>query len=124
MGRAEFAEESAALEDFLSRLRALICVAAWNEKLRQDKASRYFVQERRIDGRLLPARLFRRRPTPSGPVDEMLADVDTWHPDTKGMLERAMRFPLDSDLEEISDAAASEVFAMVARREYTPLTRR
>ncbi|CAH0202674.1 hypothetical protein [Microbacterium sp. Bi128] len=123
-GRREFADEGAALEDFLSRLRALSRVAAWNEKLRQDKASRYFVQERRIDGRPVPARLFRRRPTQNGPVDEMLVEVDTWHPDTKGMLERAMRFPLDSDLEEISDAAASEVFAMVARREYTPLTRR
>lgn len=78
----------------------------------------------RIDGRLVPARLFRGRPTPNGPVDEMLVDVDTWHPDTRGMLDRAIRFPLDSDLEEISDAAASEIFAMVARREYTPLTRR
>lgn len=123
-GRSEFAEEGAALEDFLSRLRALSRVAAWHEKLRHDKTSRYFVQERRIDGRLVPARLFRRRPTPNGPVDEMLVDVDTWHPDTRAVLDRAMRFPLESDLGEISDAAASEIFAMVARREYTPLTRR
>lgn len=54
----------------------------------------------------------------------MLVEVDTGHPDTKGVLDRAIRFPLDSDLEEISMAAAREVFAMVAHREYTPLTRR
>lgn len=57
-------------------------------------------------------------------MDETLVEVDTWHPDTKGVLDRSIRFSLDSDLEEISDAAASEIFAMVARREYTPLTRR
>lgn len=96
----------------------------WREKARRENTPRYFVRELRVDGRLVPARLFRRRETDHGPVDEMLVDVDTWHPDTKGMLERVIRFPLDSDLEEISDAAASEVFAMVARREYTPLTRR
>ena len=54
----------------------------------------------------------------------MLVDVDTWHPDTRGMLDRASRFPLESDLGAIAAAAASEIFAMVARREYTPLTRR
>ena len=116
-GRREFTEQGPALENFLSRLRALNRVAVWHEKVRHDKASRYFVQERRVDGRLVPARLFRRRQTATGPVDEMLADVDTWHPDTRGMLDRAIRFPLDSDLEEISDAAAREIFAMVARRE-------
>lgn len=123
-GRREFTEEGPALENFLSRLRSSNSVAEWREKVRAENAPRYFVQERRIDGRLVPARLFRRRPTQNGPVDEMLVDVDTWHPDTKGVLDRSIRFPLDSDLEEISDAAASEIFAMVARREYTPLTRR
>lgn len=123
-GRREFTAEEPALENFLSRLRSSNSVAEWREKVRRENASRYFVRELRVDGRLVPARLFRRRETDHGPVDEMLVDVDTWHPDTKGMLERVIRFPLDSDLEEISDAAASEVFAMVARREYTPLTRR
>lgn len=123
-GRREFTAEEPALENFLSRLRSSNSVAAGHEQARRETTRRYFVHERHIDGRLVPARLFRRRPTPSGPVDEMLVDVDTWHPDTKGVLDRAIRFPLDSDLEEISDAAASEVFAMVARREYTPLTRR
>ena len=70
------------------------------------------------------SRLFRRRETDHGPVDEFLVDVDRWALDTRGVLDRGIRFPLDSDLEEISDAAASEIFAMVARREYVPLTRR
>lgn len=77
-----------------------------------------------MDGRFVPARLFRRWQTATGPVDQLLVDVDTWHPDTRGVRDRAIRFPLDSDLEEISVAAAREVFAMVAPRAYTPPTRR
>ncbi|WP_022879365.1 Imm59 family immunity protein [Microbacterium sp. B19] len=123
-GRREFAEEEPALENFLSRLRSINSVAAWREKVRRENAPRYFVRELRVDGRLVPARLFRRRETDHGPVDEFLVDVDTWAPDTRGVLDRGIRFPLDSDLEEISDAAAREIFAMVARREYLPLTRR
>ncbi|SIS00261.1 Imm59 family immunity protein [Microbacterium sp. RURRCA19A] len=123
-GRREFTEEGPALENFLSRLRSMNSIAAWREKIRHEEAPRYFVQERRVDGRLVPARLFRRQQTGSGPVDEMLVAVDTWHPDSRGVLDRAVRFPLDADIEEISPEAAQEVFAMVARREYVPLTRR
>jgi len=123
-GRREFAAEEPALENFLSRLRSANSVAGWREKARPENAPRYFVRELRVDGRLVPARLFRRRETDHGPVDEFLVDVSRWAPDTRGVLDRAIRFPLESDLEEISDAAASEIFAMVARREYTPLTRR
>lgn len=123
-GRREFTEEGPALENFLSRLRSLSRVAGWREKARRKEAPRYFVRELRIDGRLVPARLFRRRETDHGPVDEFLLDVDRWAPDTRGILDRGLRFPLESDLEEISAPAASEIFAMVARREYVPLTRR
>lgn len=85
---------------------------------------RYFVRELRIEGRLVPARLFRRSASPTGPIDEYLVDVDTWTPDTRGVLDRAIRFSLDSDLEEISDDAAHDIFEMVATRTYVPLRRR
>ncbi|MGG2383219.1 hypothetical protein, partial [Salmonella enterica] len=75
----------------------------WREKARRGDAPRYFVRELRIDGRLVPARLFRRRETDHGSVDEYLIDVDSWAPDTRGILDRGIRFPLDSDLDEISD---------------------
>lgn len=123
-GRREFTAEEPALENFLSRLRSNNSVTEWHEKVRREKAPRYFVRELRVDGRLVPARLFRRRETDHGPVDEFLLEVDRWAPDTRGVLDRGLRFPLESDLEEISTPAASEIFAMVARREYTPLTRR
>jgi len=123
-GRREFAAEEPALEDFLSRLRSANSVADWREKVRREDGPRYFVRELRVDGRLVPTRLFRRRGTDHGPVDEFLVDVDHWAPDTRGVLDRGIRFPLDSDLDEVSDAAAEEIFAMVARREYIPLTRR
>lgn len=123
-GRREFTAEEPALEHFLSRLRSSNSVAAWREKVRRENAPRYFVRELRVDGQLIPARLFRRRETDLGPVDEFLVDVDRWAPDTRGVLDHGIRFPLDSDLAEISDAAASEISAMVARREYIPLTGR
>ena len=123
-GRREFTEEGPALDNFLSRLRSSNSVAAWREKARPEDAPRYFVRELRVDGRLVPARLFRRRETDHGPVDEYLVDVDRWAPDTRGVLDRGIRFPLDADIEEISPEAAQEVFAMVERREYVPLTRR
>jgi hypothetical protein len=85
---------------------------------------RYFVRELRIDGQLVPARLFRRRTDATGTIDEYLVDVDTWAPDTRGVLDRAIRFSLDSDLEEISDEAAHDIFDMVATRTYVPLRRR
>jgi hypothetical protein len=123
-GRREFTEEGPALEKFLSRLRSSNSVAGWRENVRREDVPRYFVRELRVEGRLVPARLFRRRETDDGPVDEFLVDVDRWAPDTRDVLDRGIRFPLDSDLDEISDAAAEEIFAMVARREYVPLTRR
>lgn len=135
IGRREFSSEEPALENFLSRLRSLNSVAAWHEKNRQVKAAerqaqtpadspRYFVRELRIDGELVPARLFRRRSDSTGMIDEYLVDVDTWAPDTRGLLDRAIRFSLDSDLEEISDDAAQDIFDMVASRTYVPLRRR
>ncbi|MGL1386158.1 hypothetical protein ACSTJO_00290, partial [Vibrio parahaemolyticus] len=77
-----------AIENFLSRLRSANSVAEWREKARRGDAPRYFVRELRIDGRLVPARLFRRRETDHGSVDEYLIDVDSWAPDTRGILDR------------------------------------
>ncbi|MCC4247649.1 Imm59 family immunity protein [Microbacterium testaceum] len=79
-GRREFTAEEPALEHFLSRLRSSNSVAAWREKVRRENAPRYFVRELRVDGQLIPARLFRRRETDLGPVDEFLVDVDRWGP--------------------------------------------
>lgn len=58
-GRREFTEEGPALENFLSRLRSMNSIVASRERIRHEEARRYFVQERRVDGRLVPARLFR-----------------------------------------------------------------
>ncbi|KSU51177.1 SseB family protein [Microbacterium enclense] len=85
---------------------------------------RYFIREGVIDGQSVPISVFRRRVTPEGPVDERLLDVDSWTDDTPHTVDKAVRFPLDSDLEEISPDAAQDVFDMVSRRSYTPLRRR
>lgn len=85
---------------------------------------RYFVREHRIGGQLVPVRLFRRRVAATSTTDELLVDVDEWVADTRGVLDRAIRFPLDSDLEEISEDAAHDVFEMAAARTYVPLRRR
>lgn len=47
-----------------------------------------------------------------------------WTEDKFRTVEKAIRFPLEADIEEISVEAAQEVFEMVARRTYTPLRRR
>lgn len=131
VGHHEFASEGAALESFLSRLRAANRVIDRRSHGRgrpmeaeESISVRYFVREHLIEGRLLPVRLFRRRMDATGPTDEYLADVSTWAPDTRGVLDRAIRFSLDSDLEEISPLAADDVIDMVATRTYVPLRRR
>lgn len=86
--------------------------------------TRYFIRESVIDGQNVPISVFRRRMTPEGPVDERLLDVDSWTVDTHHTVDKAVRFPLDSDLEEISPEAAQDVFDMVVRRSYAPLRRR
>lgn len=85
---------------------------------------KYFVREHRIGGQLVPVRLFRRRVGATSTTDELLVDVDEWVSDTRGVLDRAIRFPLESDLEEISEDAARDVFEMAAARTYVPLRRR
>lgn len=95
--------------------------------LRQVSAApltRYFIREQMVKGRIVPVSVFRRRSTPEGPVDERLLDVDSWTDDRHGTVDKAIRFPLDADIEEISPEAAQDVFAMVARRTYVPLQRR
>jgi hypothetical protein len=87
-------------------------------------STRYFVREHLVDGRTVPVSVFRRTMTPDGPVDERLLDVDSWTDDRHGTVDKAIRFPLDADIEEISPEAAQDVFDMVARRSYEPLTRR
>ncbi|KSU54982.1 hypothetical protein [Microbacterium enclense] len=57
-------------------------------------------------------------------TDELLVDVDEWVADTRGVLDHAIRFLLESDLEEISEDAAHDVFQMAATRTYGPLHRR
>lgn len=86
--------------------------------------TRYFIREGVVDGQTVPISVFRRRMTPEGPVDERLLDVDSWTDDTHHTVDRAVCFPLDSDLEEISPEAAQDVFDMVGRRSYAPLRRR
>lgn len=46
------------------------------------------------------------------------------HTEQHGTVDKAIRFPLDADIEEISPGAAHDVFDMVARRTYVPLQRR
>lgn len=87
-------------------------------------STRYFIREQMVDGQVVPVSVFRRRSTPEGPVDERLLDVDSWTDDRHGTVDKAIRFPLDADIEEISPEAAQDVFDMVARRSYVPLRRR
>lgn len=95
--------------------------------LRQASAApstRYFVREQMVEGQVVPVSVFRRRSTPEGPVDERLLDVGSWTDDRHGTVDKAIRFPLDADIEEISPEAAQDVFDMVARRTYVPMQRR
>jgi hypothetical protein len=87
-------------------------------------STRYFIREQMVEGQVVPVSVFRRYSTPEGPVDERLLDVDSWTDDRHGTVDKAIRFPLDADIEEISPAAAQDVFDMVARRTYVPLQRR
>ena len=84
--------------------------------------ARYFVRQLVRDGILVPFALLRRTVSNGRPVDEVLRDVDTWGPDTNGTVEKAIRMPLESDLEEISEAQAAQVMQMVGERSYRPLT--
>lgn len=81
---------------------------------------RYFVRYRNDGGAPVPFALLRRRTHGGGVTDEVLKDVDVWAPDRNGSVDRAIRFPLDSDLDEIDDARAREFLDMVAARSYRP----
>jgi len=83
---------------------------------------RYFVRYRQDGGAVVPFALLRRRVQDGAAVDEVLRDVDQWGPDRNGSVDRAIRFPLDSDLDEIDDARAREFIGMVADRVYRPFS--
>jgi hypothetical protein len=85
---------------------------------------RYFIRQHVQDGALVPFALLRRTTEAGRHRDEVLRDVDSWAPDRNGTIERAVRFPLETDLEEVSPAAAAEVEQMVADRRYRPLSER
>ena len=54
----------------------------------------------------------------------MLRDVDVWAADSSSSsVDKAVRMPLESDLEEISAEQAAQVQQMVAERSYRPLTK-
>lgn len=86
-------------------------------------APRYFVRQLVRDGVLVPFALLRRTVSGGRPVDEVLRDVDVWEPDSNGNVDKAVRMPLDSDLEEISVGQAAQVQQMVAERSFRPLTK-
>lgn len=81
---------------------------------------RYFVRYRQEAGAAVPFALLRRRMQDGTPVDEVLRDVDDWGPDRNGSVDRAIRFPLDTDLDEVDAARAREFIGMVADRTYRP----
>jgi hypothetical protein len=89
-----------------------------------DSRVRYFVRQHVQDGALVPFALLRRTTESGRHRDEVLRDVDSWAPDRNGSIERAVRFPLETDLEEVSAAVAAEVEQMVADRRYRPLSGR
>ena len=84
---------------------------------------RYFVRQHIQEGALVPFALLRRTRRDGGQVDEVLRDVGQWVPDRNGSVDKAIRMPLETDLEEISPAQAEEVERMVADRSYRPLRR-
>lgn len=100
----------------LAAFRALV----WGEGTRV----RYFVRQHVQDGALVPFALLRRTTEGGRHRDEVLRDVDSWAPDRNGSIERAVRFPLETDLEEVSAPVAAEVQRMVADRRYRPLSGR
>ena len=83
-------------------------------------ADRYFA---RFLADRVPFALLRRHATAGAQEDQVLREVDDWVPDTRGSVSRAIVFPLDSDLEEITAAEAEAVQRMVADREYRPLSK-
>ena len=85
--------------------------------------TRYFVRQLVRDGVLLPFALLRRTVSGGRPVDEVLRDVDVWAADSSSSVDKAVRMPLESDLEEISAEQAAQVQQMVAERSYRPLTK-
>ncbi len=82
---------------------------------------RYFVRQHLQQGERVPFALLRRTTDGTTVRDEVLRDVDVWEPDRNGSIERAIRSPLDSDLEEVTAASAAAVEQMVADRRYRPL---
>lgn len=86
--------------------------------------SRYFVRQLDRDGQRVPFALLRRTIVDDRPIDEVLRDVGQWSPDRNGSVDKAIRMPLETDLEEITPAQADEVESMVARRTYRPLADR
>ena len=87
-----------------------------------DPAPRFFARFTAREGQAVPMALFRRRVEAGHTIDEVLHDVDTWRPDTRGRVGHAVRRSIDSDLEEISPARAAEFELMVAERSYRPFT--
>lgn len=81
---------------------------------------RHFVRYRDDGGAPVPFALLRRRTQDGVVTDEVLKDVDVWAPDRNGSVDRAIRSPLDADLDEIDDAKAREFIDMVAAGSYRP----
>ena len=87
--------------------------------LASSSTERYFVRQQVRDGQLVPYALLRR----SAQGDQVLKDVNDWRPDRQGSVDRAIRFPHDGDLEEVSAERAAEFISMVAERDYRPFAR-
>lgn len=85
--------------------------------------NRYFVRQHVQEGKLVPFALLRRTRRDGRQVDEVLRDVGQWAPDRNGSVDKAIRMPLETDLEEVSPTQAQEVERMVAERSYRPLSR-
>jgi hypothetical protein len=81
---------------------------------------RYFVRYGGEGAMPIPISLFRRRTVDGRPVDEVLKDVEDWHPDDLGQVEYAVIFTLDSDLEEVTADEAAQFQEMVRTRNYVP----
>ncbi|WP_457102102.1 hypothetical protein [Microbacterium sp. P5_E9] len=87
-----------------------------------DPAPRFFALFAAREGQAVPRALFRRRVEAGHTIDEVLHDVDSWRPDTRGRVQHAIKRYLNSDLDEISPAQAAEFERMVADRSYRPFT--
>lgn len=80
----------------------------------QTSPARYFMRQHMIDGALVPTTLLRRVTDAQGTRDEVFRGPGRWTPDVNGTVDRALRFPLDTDLEEISEQQAMEIQRSVA----------